>query len=105
MADTHDIQAWLNGDRLRSKQLRKQYPLFGLIVVLVFLYILTGYQSIKQQHRLTDAKKELMDAKFRYMTIHADLSNSTRPSQISQQLKDQGSTLRENTEPTIKILN
>ena len=59
MADAHDIQSWLNGDRLRSQKIKEQYPLIGLIVGLIFLYILTGYQSIKQQHRLTDTKKEI----------------------------------------------
>ena len=59
MADAHDIQSWLNGDKLRSRKIREQYPLIGLIVALLFLYILTGYQAGKQQHRLTDTKKEM----------------------------------------------
>ena len=105
MADTHDIQSWLNGDKLRSKRAREYYPLVGLIVGLVFLYILTGYQSAKQQHRLTDTKKEMLDAKFRYMTISAQLTNTTRQSQIIEALRANGSTLQENTKPPTKILN
>jgi len=103
MADAHDIQSWLNGDRLRSKRFREQYPLIGLIVGLVFLYILTGYQSVKQQHRLTDTKKEMLDAKFRYMTISAQLTNTTRQSQVLQVLHENGSPLQENTVPPTKI--
>ena len=103
MADTHDIQSWLNGDRLRSKKIREQYPLIGLIVGLIFLYILTGYQSVKQQHRLTDTKKEMLDAKFRYMTISAQLTNTTRQSQVIQRLRENGSSLQENTVPPTKI--
>ena len=105
MADAQHIQSWLNGDLLRSKSFREQYPLIGLIVCLVFIYILTGYQSIKQQHRLTDTKKEMMDAKFRYMTISAELMNATRQSQVADALREQGSTLQENTQPPTKILN
>lgn len=105
MADTHQIQSWLNGDFLRSRRFRAQYPLIGLIVFLVFVYILTGYQSIKQQHRLTDTKKEMMDAKFRYMTISAELMNTTRQSQVTEALRTQGSTLQENTIPPTKIVN
>ena len=105
MADAHDIQSWLNGDLLRSKRIREQYPLIGLIVALVFLYILTGYQAVKQQHRLTDTKKEMLDAKFRYMTISAELTNTTRQSQITKALQENGSTLQENTKPPTKILN
>lgn len=103
MADTHDIQSWLNGDKLRSQKVREQYPLIGLIVGLVFLYILTGYQSAKQQHRLTDTKLEMLDAKFRYMTISAQLTNTTRQSQVVEALRVNGSELRENTVPPVKI--
>ncbi|MBR6166941.1 MAG: hypothetical protein IKQ50_00700 [Paludibacteraceae bacterium] len=105
MADAHDIQSWLNGDLLRSKRIREQYPLIGLIVGLIFLYILTGYQAVKQQHRLTDTKKEMLDAKFRYMTISAELTNTTRQSQVIKALQEKGSTLQENTKPPTKILN
>ncbi len=103
MADVHDIQSWLNGDKLRSRKIREQYPLIGLIVGLVFLYILTGYQSAKQQHRLTDTKKEMLDAKFRYMTISAQLTNSTRQSQVIEVLKENGSEVQENRTPPVKV--
>jgi uncharacterized membrane-anchored protein YhcB (DUF1043 family) len=103
MADAHDIQSWLNGDLLRSKRFREQYPLIGLIVGLVFLYILTGYQAVKQQHRLSDTKKEMLDAKFRYMTISAQLTNATRQSQVLEALRENGSQLKENNVPPVKI--
>ena len=99
----HDIQAWLNGDKLRSKRIREQYPLIGLIAVLVFMYILTGYQSAKQQHRLTDTKKEMLDAKFRYMTISAQLTDATRQSKVGEVLRENGSSLQENTIPPTKV--
>ena len=105
MADTHDIQSWLNGDKLRSRKIREQYPLIGLIVGLIFLYILAGYQSAKQQHRLTDTKKEMLDAKFKYMTISAQLTDMTRQSQVIQALREQGSSLQENTVPPVKIID
>ena len=103
MADTHDIQSWLNGDKLRSQKIKEQYPLIGLIVGLVFLYILTGYQAVKQQHRLTDTKKEMLDAKFRYMTISAELTHVTRQSQVVEALRQNGSLLQENTVPPTKV--
>ena len=103
MADTHDIQSWLNGDQLRSKRFRDQYPLIALITALIFVYILTGYQAAKQQHRLTDTKKEMLDAKFRYMTISAQLTNTTRQSQIIEALQENGSALKENNVPPTKI--
>lgn len=103
MADAHDIQSWLNGDKLRSQKIREQYPLIGLIVGLIFLYILTGYRAAEQQKHLTDTKKEMLDAKFRYMTISAQLTNTTRQSQILEELKQNGSKLQENNVPPVKI--
>lgn len=85
--------------------MREHYPLFALIVGLVFLYILTGYQAAKQQHRLTDTKKEMLDAKFRYMTISAQLTDATRQSKILQELQKNGSTLQENRTPPVKIVD
>ena len=105
MIDAHDIQSWLNGDKLRSKKIRDQYPLLGLIAVLIFLYILAGYQSDRQVNRLSDTKKEMLDAKFKYMTISAQLTNTTRQSQIIEALRANGSALQENTKPPTKILN
>jgi hypothetical protein len=103
MAKAQDIQSWLNGDQLRSKRFRDQYPLIALITALIFVYILTGYQAAKQQHRLTDTKKEMLDAKFRYMTISAQLTNTTRQSQIIEALHTNGSPLQENRIPPTKI--
>ena len=103
MADAHNIQSWLNGDKLRSRKIREQYPLIGLIVGLIFLYILTGYQAAKQQHRLTDTKKEMLDAKFLYMTVSAQLTNSTRQSQVIEALRTHNSALQENTVPPTKV--
>ncbi|MBR1878781.1 MAG: hypothetical protein IJ814_07260 [Paludibacteraceae bacterium] len=105
MADRHDIQSWLNGDRLRDSRIRKQYPLIALIAVLIFGYILFGYRAAKQQHRLTDTKKEMLDAKYRYMTISARLTDVTRQSQVSEALRANGSTLKENIVPPTKITN
>ena len=103
MPAPHDIQSWLNGDKLRSRKIREQYPLIALIVCLVFIYILMGYQSAKQQHRLTDTKKEMLDAKFRYMTISAQLTDATRQSKVVEALKNQSSPLQENRIPPTKI--
>jgi hypothetical protein len=103
MADIHDIQSWLNGDRLRSSGIRKLYPLLGLIVCLMFIYIMTGYRSVHQQHRLTDTKREMLDAKFRYMTVSARLTDATRQSQVAEALRHNGSKLQENTVPPTKL--
>lgn len=76
-----------------------------MIAILILIYILTGYQAIHQQHRITDLKQEVLDAKFEYMTIHADFANRTKQSEIRKQLTLKESTLHTNLTPLIKIVN
>ena len=92
-----DIQSWLNGEKLRSEKMKKQYPLLLLIAGLVFLYILAGYGAAKQQHRLTDLKKEMLDTKY------AELVKTTRQSQVAAELEQRGSRIKENTTPPVKL--
>ena len=82
-----DVQGWLNGEKLRSEFLRKQYKLIALICGCIFVYILAGYHAMQQQHRLSDLRKEVRDKKFEYLTISSDLVKQTRQSQVVKTLK------------------
>ena len=99
------IQEWMSGDKLRGEKVRKWYPFLGMLVGMVFLYILAGYGAAKQQHKLTDVKKEMLDAKYKYMTISAELVKTTRQSYIADELKARGSQLRESTTAPVLIGN
>ena len=98
-----NIQGWLNGEKLRSSKVRKQYKLIGLILVLIFVYITAGYRAMEQQHRLSDLRKEVRDKKFEYLTISSQLVNETRQSRVAKQLEERGSKLKPNKEPAIRI--
>ena len=97
------IQEVLNGEFLRSEWFRKQYKLIILICVLVFIYILAGYHSIQQQHRLSDLRKEVRDKKFEYLSLSTQLVNVTMQSSIVAELEKKGSPLKENKKPAVKI--
>ena len=98
-----DIQSWLNGEKLHSEKMKQQYPLLLLIASLFFLYIFAGYRAAKQQHQLTDLKKEMLDTKYEYMTISAELVKTTRKSQVAVELEQRGSRIKENTTPPVKL--
>lgn len=100
---THDIQKWLNGEILRSGWLRKQYKLIALLSILTFIYILGGYRSMQQHHRLSDLKSEVKDIKFEYLTISAKRSELTRQSQIERSLKERDSEVARNKRPVVLI--
>lgn len=101
--EARNIQSWLNGEMLRSSTIRKQYKLIGLILVLIFVYILSGYRAMEQQHRLSDLRKEVRDKKFEYLTISSQLVNETRQSRVAKQLEERGSKLQPNQKPAIRI--
>lgn len=101
--DIKTIQSWLSGEKLRSDRFRKQYKLIAMIVVMLFFYILAGYNSMKQQRKLSDLKKEVKMAKFEYLTISAELSEETRQSRINDRLQNLYSPIKENNKPVIQI--
>ena len=102
--DVKKIQSWLSGEQLRSEFFRKQYKLIILIAVLLFVYILAGYNSMKQQRHLSDLKREVKMAKFEYLTISAQLAEQTRQSKIYERLRGgEAERLEENRRPVIQI--
>lgn len=103
MMTAQDIQGWLNGEKLRSEGVRKQYKLIALIVFLIFLYILAGYHAAKQQHYLSDLQKEVKDKKFEYLTISSELVKVSKMSYISEQLEQRGSAIKESRTPATRI--
>lgn len=101
--EARNIQGWLNGEKLRSSKVRKQYKLIGLILVLIFVYITAGYRAMEQQHRLSDLRKEVRDKKFEYLTISSQLVNETRQSRVAKQLEERGSQLKPNKVPAVRV--
>lgn len=101
--DVKKIQSWLSGEQLRSDFIRKQYKLLALIAGLFFIYIFAGYNSMKQQRRLSDLKNEVKTAKFEYLTISAELAEQTRQSKIGDKIEEEGRRIKENREPVIMI--
>lgn len=101
--DSKEIQRWLSGEIFRHEAVKQQYPLIGLILGLIFIYILGGYHSDRQQRQLSDLKREVRDRKFEYLTIRSQLVEQTRPSSIAAELKERGSKIQENKEPVVYV--
>ena len=101
--DITKLQSIMNGDFLRSKAIKQQYKLIGLIAGLLFVYILAGYHSISQQKHLADLRKEVKDKKFEYLTISAERVDKTKQSQIAIELQERGSQLQSNRKAAIRL--
>ncbi|MCQ2311075.1 MAG: hypothetical protein MJZ64_04925 [Paludibacteraceae bacterium] len=101
--DKITLQEILNGEFLIRDWFKKQYGLILLISGLIFIYIFMGFQAQRQQHRLTKLQKELQGKHFEQLTIEAELTERTRQSSMSRQLKEHGSELKENQKPVILL--
>ena len=93
----------LSGNVLSSSWFKSQYKLILLISGLIFLYIYCGYQSQRQQRKLSDLQKELQDVQMVQLTVNAELMNKSRQSSIARMLQEKGSKLKESNTPAIKI--
>jgi len=96
-------QEVLSGDFLTREWFRQQYALFILIGALVFLYIFFGFQAQRQQHKLTGLQKEMQAKHFEQLTIEAELTERTRQSTMTRELKANGSELKVNQRPVVYI--
>lgn len=97
------LQEVMNGQILTGDFVRKQYKLLIIIAVGVFFYVWAGIRAQREYHRLTQLRKELQDAEYEKLTIHANLTDLTKQSEIARELKERGSAVRENTKPVIAI--
>ena len=97
------LQGILNGQVLTGTFFRRQYKVLILISVGIFLYIWAGIRAQREHHHLTELRKQLQDAQFEQLTIHANLTDLTKQSEVAAELKERGSKLSENTKPVIAI--
>lgn len=99
----NSLKEILSGNVLGHTWFKQQYKLIGLICVLIFFYIYSGYQSQRQQRRLSDLQKELQDVQMTQLTINSELMERTRQSSIANMLQEKGSKVKESYKPAIRI--
>ncbi len=69
--------------------------LIAIVLIYSILYILLDYKSKEQQKELRQAQEEMLDAKYRYLTISADWAKKTCASSLSRQLQEKESSVKE----------
>ena len=97
------LQDVLNGNIFSSDWLKKQYKLLGLILVLVLLYVYSGYRAEQQHKYLGDLQDELQDAEYELLTLQGELTDMTRQSAVAEELENRGSRLQTNKIPAVRI--
>ena len=97
------FQDVLNGNIFTKERVRRHYKLFGLIFVLLIVYIFEGYQSQRQQAHIVELNRALQDAHYEYLTVNAELVEMSRQSIVSKRLREAGSNVKESTVPAVTV--
>ena len=93
------LQEILSGNIFTRDFFKKQYKLLILIGVLLFVYIYNGFQCESQERRIKRMQQEMKDARYEMLDLSAEYTRMTRPSTIAEQLRLQGSSIKESTTP------
>lgn len=94
---------FLNGNILKKRFIQKQYGLFALSSVLIFIYINNRYACEVQIAQEVKLKKELQDIKFESLTISAQLTTLGRRTYVLDYIAEKGMNLKESAIAPIVI--
>ena len=82
---------------------RRQWKLIALILFFMVVYINSGYRCEQQLKDIATLQKQLVDLRYEYLTLSAELVDKSRQSNLSGRLRESGSQLTESQTPAIKI--
>ena len=80
----------LGGGILKENFIVKHTKMAVLIVVLLFFYISNRYTSLIKIREIDSLQMQLRDLKYEALSISAQLTGNTRPSQVEELVKRQG---------------
>ncbi|MDR0977379.1 MAG: hypothetical protein LBL78_06470 [Prevotellaceae bacterium] len=93
----------VGGDILVTDYLRRQFPLLGLIMLLILFYIHNRYICQQQIIEIDQLKQELTDIKYDALTRNSELMERSRQSHIEEYIQKNKSDLQISTEPPYLI--
>ena len=86
---------FLNGNILKKRFIQRQYGLFALASLFIFIYIDNRYACEDQIAQEIKLKKELQDIKYESLTISAKLTTLGRRSYVLNYITEKGLSLKE----------
>lgn len=99
----HTLRDIFTGDFWTREFITKQFKLLLLIGAMFLLYINAGYRAEKQHNKILILRQQLQDLHYEYLTLSSELSEMSRQSNVSDQLKEHNSNVKESLTPAVKI--
>lgn len=97
------MKSMVEDDTFLRENIQRQYLYILLLFVLAMVYINNRFLHERELRELNKAKEELVDLKYRSLTITRDLKITGRRTEVRKALKNQGSDVEESTSPVIII--
>lgn len=95
----------LGGGILKEDFVIKHTKMIVLIVILLFFYISNRYTCVIKLREIDRLQEQLKDVKFEALSVSAQLTGNTRPSQVEELVKQQGLDLEKAKTPPYKLRN
>jgi cell division protein FtsL len=93
----------LGGGILKEDFVVKHTKMIVLIVILLFFYISNRYTCMIRIREIDRLQEQLKDVKFEALSVSAQLTGNTRPSQVEELVKRQGLDLEKAKTPPYKL--
>ena len=93
----------LGGGILKEDFIVRHTKMIVLIVILLFFYISNRYTCIIKLREIDRLQEQLKEVKYESMSISAQLTGNTRPSQVEELVKRQGLDIEKAKSPPYKL--
>jgi cell division protein FtsL len=98
------IRGLIDGSLLTRKSFTGQLPFVFFLAVLAMLYISNRYNAEKLRRSISKTKMELSDLRAQSIFISAELMKLSRQTEVAEEVKKHGLTIRESEVPPRKIV-
>ena len=93
----------LGGGVLKEEFIVRHTRMIVLIVILLFFYISNRYTCAIKLREIDRLQTQLKEVKYESMSISAQLTGNTRPSQVEELVKRQGLDIEKAKSPPYKL--
>jgi len=98
------IRGLIDGSLLTRKSFTGQLPFVFFLAALAMLYISNRYNAEKFRREISKTKMELSDLRAQSIFISAELMKLSRQTEVAEEVKKHGLTIRESEVPPRKIV-
>jgi cell division protein FtsL len=98
------IRGFIDGSMLTRRSFTGQLPFVFFLAFMAMMYITNRYNAEKLKYRIGETKNELNDLRARSIFISAELMKLSRQTEVAEEVKKYGLSIKESEVPPKKIV-